>query len=183
MKKNHLLLAVLAILFFVGCYKTDAPSDSDETTNTSSLSEVINAYRVEKGLSEIPISTSLTTVAEAHVKDLADNQPNGGVCNMHSWSDNGSWAACCYTDDHAQAECMWNKPRELTSYQGNGYEIAAWSSNDITAEQALRIWQGSEGHHNVILNKDIWENTDWNAIGAAIYEGYAVVWFGKELDE
>ncbi len=175
MIKTQLLLTILAVFFFSNCEK-------EKTNDAGSLSEVINAYRVEKGLSEISISTSLTTVAEAHVKDLVENQPNGGNCNLHSWSDNGDWSACCYTSDHAQAQCMWNKPSELTSYKGNGYEISAWSGDSITANQALTMWQGSEGHHNVILNKDIWANSEWNAIGSAIYKGYAVVWFGKEID-
>ena len=63
-------------------------------------------------------------VAEAHVQDLSYNQPVGGQCNMHSWSDRGSWSGCCYTDDHAASQCMWDKPRELTRYPGNGFEIA-----------------------------------------------------------
>lgn len=146
------------------------------------LAEVINQYRIEKGLNKILISPSLTIVAEAHVKDLANNQPDKGNCNMHSWSDKGTWSACCYTDDHSEASCMWNKPSELTSYQGNGYEIAAWYSGDISANRALSQWQGSQGHHNVILNKDNWNDNEWKAIGAAIYKGYAVVWFGEEED-
>ncbi len=177
MNKTHLLVVVLIALLFSACNK-----EKEEPSFDGSLSEVINAYRVEKGLTEINISTALTAVAQAHVKDLADNQPDGGECNLHSWSGKGSWTACCYTSDHAQAQCMWDKPREITDYQGNGYEIAAWSSNEITANEALALWQKSEGHHNVILNKDIWANNDWNAIGAAIYKGYAVVWFGKEAD-
>jgi hypothetical protein len=146
------------------------------------LAEVINAYRVEKGLPEIPVSPSLTTVAEAHVRDLSENHPNTANCNLHSWSDKGNWTACCYTDDHANAGCSWSKPRELTKYKGNGYEIAAWSSNGITASQALSMWKNSEGHHNVILNKGVWADAAWNAMGAAIYNGYAVVWFGQEYD-
>ena len=77
---------------------------------------------------------------------------------------------------------MWNKPRELTTYPGNGYEIAAWSSIDITAQEAISLWKESAGHNNVILNMDTWSNVEWKAMGAAIYKGYAVVWFGKETD-
>lgn len=45
-------------------------------------------YRIEKGLAEIPLSKSLTFVAQTHVKDMELN-PASGYCNMHSWSDKG----------------------------------------------------------------------------------------------
>lgn len=85
---------------------------------------LINAHRARHGLAAIPASPSLCTVAATHVSDLAQNQPSGGECNLHSWSNAGPWGACCYTSNHAQARCMWNKPRELTLYPGRGYENA-----------------------------------------------------------
>ena len=47
---------------------------------------------------------------------LADleRHPPSGQCNTHSWSANARWSACCYTRDHAQARCMWDKPREIS---------------------------------------------------------------------
>lgn len=179
MKRNLLFFSMLIFvpfLLFTQCKKEKTTDYEDD------LSEVINQYRADNGLKEIPISPSLTHVAELHVKDLAENQPAQGECNLHSWSDNGDWNACCYTPDHAQASCMWDKPRELTNYTGNGYEISAWYSGEMNTEQALSQWQNSEGHNNVILSRDIWSDAEWNAIGAAIYDGYAVVWFGKEVD-
>jgi hypothetical protein len=168
-------IALSGLLFITGC-------DEEKLIAKDDLASLINQYREEQGLAQIPRSVSLTKVAELHVKDLADNQPVKGNCNLHSWSDKGTWTACCYTDDHALATCMWNKPGELTTYPGNGYEIAAWSSFDITAQEALSLWKESAGHNNVILNRDIWSNVEWKAMGAAIYKGYAVVWFGKETD-
>lgn len=178
MSKLYLLL-FLTISLFANC---DKGSDNNEVAPielTGDLASAINQYRVSQGLSAIPVSPSLTLVAEEHVKDLVNNQPAQGNCNLHSWSGNGNWTACCYTDDHAQAQCMWDKPREMTNYTGNGYEIAAWSSGDISENQALEIWKNSQGHLNVIMNKDVWSNIEWKAIGAAIYKGYAVVWFGE----
>jgi hypothetical protein len=174
-KLIFILLFFAAIFYLSGCHEEKPVSDG-------TLFGEINAYRVENGLEEIPMSKSLTKVAETHVKDLVENQPVKGNCNMHSWSDKGSWTSCCYTPDHASADCMWNKPRELTSYKGNGYEIAAWYSIDITPEMALKLWKESSGHNNVILNKDVWKDLEWKAMGAAIYQGYAVVWFGEETD-
>ena len=172
-------VAIALLIVIIGCVNA---CKKDVTTNyMGNLSQVINQYRVDNGLTEIPISPSLTTVAETHVKDLVENQPDKGNCNLHSWSDKGAWSVCCYTSDHANAECLWSKPRELTSYTGNGYEISAWYSGEMSENQALTQWQNSESHNNTILNKDIWTN-EWNAMGAAIYENYAVVWFGNEVD-
>lgn len=174
-----ILASILLFYFFTNCNDNSNKEGIDPIELSGDLASIINQYRVSQGLTAIPISPSLTFVAEEHVKDLANNQPAQGNCNMHSWSDKGNWSACCYTDDHAQAQCMWDKPREMTDYTGNGYEISAWSSGDITENQALEIWKASSGHHNVIINEGVWSNIEWNAIGAAIYKGYAVVWFGE----
>lgn len=143
------------------------------------LIRLVNEYRAANALPAIPASPSLCRVASAHTQDLAANPPSGS-CNLHSWSSEGSWGACCYTADHAAAQCMWDKPRELTDYPGNGFENAFMGSNDPGV--ALRGWMGSSGHNDVILNRGIWASHPWNAIGADIHEGYAVLWFGEEND-
>lgn len=145
------------------------------------LYDLVMKYRAEKGLPAIPVSKSLTIVAQTHVKDLQDNGPSEGRCNMHSWSAKGRWKSCCYTDDHAQAACMWSKPAELTSYKANGYEIAYMSSAEVTAEGALAGWKISPGHNQVVINAGMW-NTPWKAIGIGVYKNYAVIWFGHEPD-
>jgi hypothetical protein len=148
------------------------------------LVATINGYRVSRGLPSIPVSVSLTRVAEAHVRDLEINSPHGGVCNAHSWSSSGNWTACCYTADHAQAECVWRKPREITGgvYTGNGYEIAISGATDLSAVGALAVWQGSQPHHDVILNRATWADNVWRAVGAANSGRFAVVWFGELSD-
>jgi hypothetical protein len=153
------------------------------TTEEMKLYNLIMTYRAEYGLPEIPLSKSLSYVAHQHAWDLEVNQPVNGNCNMHSWSAKGPWTACCYTPDHKQAKGMWEKPKELTTYQGYGFEISCGGGADLDAEVALESWQGSVHHNDVILNKDIWKPYTWNAIGVAIYGKYAVVWFGKETDE
>jgi hypothetical protein len=77
---------------------------------------------------------------------------------------------------------MWDKPRELTWYTGDGYEIAYWSSAGASAEEALKGWKKSNGHNTVIINGGVWRDAQWKAIGIAIQGEYAVVWFGKEED-
>lgn len=141
---------------------------------------LVNAYRRDNGLPDIPASPSLCTVAATHTRDLADNSPHGGECNLHSWSDAGDWSACCYTSDHARASCMWDKPRELTDYPGNGYENSYAGSSDPAS--ALAAWQRSGGHNAVILNEGSWAGMTWRALGADVHEGYAVLWFGAQDD-
>jgi len=120
----------------------------------------------------------------AHVWDLEINEPHSEPnCNLHSWSDQGSWTEVCYTDDHLYADLMWSKPSEITGdvYGANGYENSA--SGVSSAAHALSLWQGSPGHKDVILNQGIWASRDpWPAMGAGMLAGYAVVWFGDAAD-
>lgn len=150
------------------------------TTEEQTLYQLLNQYRAQYGLAAIPASPSLTLVAQTHAKDLDANPPSGS-CNLHSWSNNGSWTGCCYTSDHAQAQCMWNKPSELTSYPGYGFEISAYSSA-MNAQNALNMWKSSSGHNAVMINQGTWANTTWKAVGVGIYRNYAVIWFGRETD-
>jgi uncharacterized protein YkwD len=151
------------------------------STSALQLINLVNAYRAGSGLPAIPASPSLCTVASAHVRDLAEHAPHARPgCNLHSWSDKGGWAPCCYTPDHSQAACMWNKPRELTRYSGNGFENAA--SGVTTPDEALRTWRSSPSHDAVILSRDTWRSHPWRAIGADVYGGFAVLWFGEEAD-
>jgi uncharacterized protein YkwD len=158
------------------------------SANEIKLYKLVMEYRKTVGLPAISLSTSLCFVAQTHCKDLANNKPNSGRCNLHSWSSNAHCSSCCYTPDHAKANCMWAKPRELTNYTGNGFEIAynIWHSDDanytVQPEEALKGWQQSTGHNEVIINKGIWKNMQWNAIGIGTYKGFAVIWFGTEKD-
>lgn len=191
MKKNRFIKSKLIIcfcLFVTMLVVTNQAFTQSLSEEEKKLYDKIMEYRKEKNLPPIPLSKSLTIVAQEHVKDLVNNKPDLGDCNTHSWSSKGNWTACCYTSDHKEAACMWNKPSELTPYNGKGYEIAC-GSNDccsdfvMTSEYALMKWQGSPGHNAVIINSGRWKKIKWQAIGIGIYKGFAVVWFGKELDE
>lgn len=142
-------------------------------------------YRKSKGLGDIPLSAKLTLVAHTHVRDLAENYQfdPAGECNPHSWSTKGKWSACCYTNDHKQAKCMWDKPREIAGYGGAGYEIAYWSSQGATAEEGLEGWKQSAAHNPVMINQGIWAKAKWKAIGIGFYKEFGVVWFGELEDE
>jgi hypothetical protein len=157
------------------------------TQAETGLYKLINEYRAQKGLPAIKLSVALCIVARTHAKDQAENFKDGKRCNMHSWSDKGSWSSCCYTPDHKKAKCMWDKPRELTSYTGDGFEISYFSTFPYPtaqdyAKDILEGWKKSTSHNNIIINKSIWKDMKWKAIGIGIYGDYADVWFGTEED-
>lgn len=158
------------------------------------LPTVINDYRKQNGLSDIPLSDDLTAVALKHVMDLNAYHPEN-TCGAqgdphqwtHSWSNNGNWQGtygvgafkgCCYPPDHSNKPCMWDKPKEIANYPSNGYEIAHWSSGAVTAQSALNDWKTSPGHNDVILNKGQWASFQWQALGAIASGNYACAWFG-----
>ncbi len=158
------------------------------TAQEAELARLVNDYRNATGLPDVTVSKSLTHVAQAHVLDLHYHEPDSGTddrglaCNMHSWSDQGEWSPVCYTSDHANAAGMWSKPREITGdvYTGSGYEISYGFSGQASPSGALDAWQNSPGHNGVIIEQDEWG--PWQAMGVAVYEHHAVVWFGEEVD-
>nr|WP_308507787.1 CAP domain-containing protein [uncultured Stomatobaculum sp.] len=177
---------------------TAAQTESEETRVTAALRAQgltekeaklyydINAYRESLGLQKLSFSKSLTTVARTHVADANAYNPKDQVDargvqgNLHSWSSHGNWTPVVYTDDHMYASAMWSKPRELTSYQGNGYENSAWSSGLLTPEKALNLWQHSAGHNAVMTTQGAWSGL--KTMGVGIDGNYAFVWFGKDAD-
>lgn len=163
-------------------------ADTLHLNNTEvELAKQINEYRESRNLPAISLSASLSLVARVHVYDLARNYKHGKSCNLHSWSSEEYWSSCCYTSDHRRAACMWDKPRELTEYTGDGYEIAFYSNypyNSPYAEafEVLKGWKESKGHHELIVNKGKWDTADWKALGVGAYGGFVVVWFGEKTD-
>ncbi|MDP2424505.1 MAG: hypothetical protein U1C46_09925 [Bacteroidales bacterium] len=154
----------------------------------AALFDELNRYRLENGLPIIALSYSLTQVAQLHCRDLARHEPHKKKnCNLHSWTQNGPWSACCYSSDHKRAACMWNKPRELTLYPAEGYEIAFYSSFPYNnphdyAMDAISNWSQSHGHNNVMINRLNWENLQWMAMGVGFYQGYSTIWLGTVPD-
>jgi len=178
-----------AALCVLGCSVLHAGSIPDDGIGTITeaeerLYELLMQYRKEKGLEPIPLSKSLTIVAQYHARDLEINAPHmNSAGNLHSWSKGDKWSGVVYTADHKQAKGMWNKPRELTSYQGDGYEISSgWSGANMTADLAIGQWRTSRPHNDVMINQGTWADVKWRAVGVGIYRGYAHIWFGKEDD-
>ncbi len=187
MKKN-LVLSLCTVLLLVGSAgnsfaqdKTAAVAGTCVSAEERKLYDLINAYRQEKGLPALPLSASLTYVAQTHAKDITNN-PIVAPCNSHSWSDKGSWTAMCYTSDGKEAAKMWSKPKELTNYTAHGFEISFFTGGTAQAQVALDNWKKSAGHNNVIINEGTWKKYTWNAMGVGIYRKNAYVWFGTMAD-
>ncbi|MEQ8362621.1 MAG: CAP domain-containing protein [Cyclobacteriaceae bacterium] len=149
------------------------------------LFDLIMDYRKSKKLKPIPYSAKLTKVAQTHVKDLMENYAytSRNECNPHSWSNKGNWSSCCYTSDHAQASCMWDKPKEISGYEGNGFEIAYYSSGGANAVEGIEGWKKSPGHNPLLINSGTWSKLEWKGIGIGIYGQYGVVWFSDGEEE
>ncbi|HCR53994.1 MAG TPA: hypothetical protein DIW27_06220, partial [Cytophagales bacterium] len=175
------LSIILGLIFLTSFSSTPALSVEEIclSPEEKKLYELIMEYRKSKKLKSIPYSAKLTKVAQTHVRDLMENYDydNKGECNPHSWSNKGNWSACCYTSDHAQASCMWDKPKEISDYEGNGFEIAYYSSGGANAVEGLEGWKKSPGHNPLLINSGTWSNLEWKGIGIGIYGQYGVVWF------
>lgn len=162
---------------------------ADEPMNATeaAVAKALNAYREKRGLKAVPLSRSLCFVARTHAIDQTGHHQYKSKCNLHSWSEAGNWSSCCYTPDHKQASCMWDKPRELTQYQGDGFEISFYStykynSPEDFAADAIRNWISSHSHHEIMVNLNHWRTVEWKAMGVGVYGNYINVWFGKLPD-
>lgn len=155
------------------------------------LFRLVNEYRQSNGLPPIANSRSLNKVARVHAIDLYKNAPAEGedsrglACSLHSWSDKGAWKPVCYTKDHAFAEAMWDKPREITNfiYTGDGYENAySTSEKEVNPVRVLEAWKASPSHNAILLESGTWKGSNLLAFGVGIHKNYAVMWVGSMAD-
>ncbi|HEY9853226.1 MAG TPA: CAP domain-containing protein [Leptolyngbyaceae cyanobacterium] len=145
------------------------------------LYNLINQYRAQNGLPPIAASKALTTVANRHVQDVAENLQIkiNDSRNPHSWSD------APYDPNNPNTySTVWEAPKRLnTGYPGFGYENFYITTAPFTsAEQVFEAWQKSPPHKALMLNQDIWQERTWNALGIGIYKGYAALWVGEQID-
>ncbi len=184
--KNTLKI-VLLVLMMAGTLapltaQHQIPDDFCITADELQLYNLLNQYRKDNKMSEIPLSKSLCYVAKLHVSDLQYNRPDTGNCNLHSWSAQGDWVECCYGTDVFNSTCMTSKPKEMTTYPGKGYEIAFWESVDARPSIVFELWNSSQASRDLILNRGIWKDMTWRAFGVGMLDGYAVVWYGAESE-
>ncbi len=192
------LVLSLTVSLPVSATQTTMKNVLDETGEFSCLSakeaklfHLVNEYRESHGLPPIANARSLNKVARVHVIDLVENLPAEGtdsrglLCSLHSWSNGGVWKPVCYTRDHAYAEAMWDKPREITKfgYTGDGYENAySTKDNEVNPEKVLEAWKASPSHNAVLLETGVWKGSNLLALGVGIYKNHAVIWVGSLVD-
>jgi hypothetical protein len=180
MKKFLIILFILPSLLAFA--QKGVPDDFCLTEDEYRLYELINAHRLVQGEREIPLSASLSFVARTHVIDLFTNHPDTGICNLNSWSDKGDWTACCHNKYIPKEECIRNKPKELTSYTGEGYELTYAEILSTSADTVFRFWKKIDEANEFLLNRGRWEEKTWRAMGVGMYKSYAVVWMGQRTD-
>lgn len=150
--------------------------------NELKLFNLINQFRLENDKGPIPLSRSLTYVAQLHLDDLIREHPDTSICNMHSWSVGNQWVGCCYNEFLPKPECMWLKPQELTDYDGKGYELAYWDTYLAEPDSIIYLWQDIPASFEMIVNQGAYAHSEWKAMGLAVSEQYALVWFGEYTD-
>ena len=161
--------------------KSESCSGDELSAEEKKLIAIINHHRENKGLHAIEVSPNINKLANRHVQDLSKNMDlylKDGKSWKHGWSD------CPYDGkDDKTYKCMWEAPKRLgIAYPGYVFENLSTASNGSTAEGAFSSWLGSKPHYRVIVNKGVWEEHRWNAIGVGIYGKYAVMIVGREVD-
>lgn len=185
MKISRTLFLSSVLILFV-CASSLAqegiPEDFCITDQEFRLYELINAHRIINGLDAVPLSASLSFVARTHVIDLYTNHPDTSICNLNSWSDKGDWTACCHNKYVPMEECIRNKPKELTAYTGEGYELTYAEIMDTHPDTVFRFWKKIDEAAQFLLNEAQWADKTWRAMGVGIYKNYAVLWMGQKRD-
>lgn len=143
------------------------------------LYSLINNHRRSLSLPALPLSATLTTVAQSHAFDSHTNSPSNGVCNLHSWSNRcADWTGVCYTGGPGSAQAMWRKPREFNSgFAQDGYEISAWFSAGQNAALAMGQWLRSPSHEAILSQRGQWG--PFASVGVGIHGNFAHAWFSN----
>lgn len=142
----------------------------------------INQFRIENGKTNIENSISLSYVAKLHVDDLLENHPDTSICNLSSWSDKGEWTACCYNSYVPNPDCMWDKPKEITSFKYRGYELALYFEDDFDVDTVMQLIQSSKEARDMILTNGNYGQKKWICGGIGINEHYVSIWFAQRPD-
>lgn len=135
------------------------------------LVNLINQYRKENKISEIPISKSLSALANRHLLDLQINVKY----LTHGWSN------CPYDIRNKETwNCVMEAPKRLNiDFNGIGFENLYRNLNaNATPILALEGWKKSPLHNSLILNLENWNSQSWEAIGVSIRGQFAAIWVG-----
>ena len=139
------------------------------------LFRLINEYRKQNNLPEVPESKTMYLVANRHLMDINLNLKQ----LTHSWSD------CAFDYNNSQTwKCIFEAPKKFDpAFSGIGYENVYYNSKGkITPAEALEGWKKSPLHNAALLNQDSFKDTPWIAGGVAIEGQYAAVWFVSDSE-
>lgn len=146
------------------------------------LFDRINEIRKDYDKNTIQLSSSLSYVAQLHVNDLETNRPDTSICSYSSWSDHGSWSPCCYNKYVHDPDCMWDKPKELTTYKYRGYEMVTFFEDNFNNDSIVNLWSDSKEVLDMILTQGAYEKKKWICGGLSIGKNYVSLWFGQRRD-
>ncbi|HOI31780.1 MAG: SPOR domain-containing protein [Bacteroidales bacterium] len=180
---KSILLIILLFLFAPGLFAQEFRADQVCLSQAElKLAEHINAFRKENRKPVLPLSAALSFVAQTHVKDLQENHPDTSICLTASWSDKGNWTACCYNKYLVNQECMWGKPKELTSYPFRGYELSYFQEEVISVDSIFSLWLKNEETRDMLLTTGLQSTKRWETMGIGMSDNYVSVWFGQRAD-
>jgi hypothetical protein len=183
------------------CLPVDARVGTCLTVEEADLARLVNEYRqsLSPPLPPLPISRTLTKVAQRHARDTVPNSPDAlhWRCNQHSWSATcpDTWRPLCFTASPKSTQSMWSKPREFNpAFQHDGYGIStkifrlpSRSSKvvHLTPAGAMSSWKSSPPHDEVLTRSAAWHSAahpDFQPFGVGMYEGRAHAWFSYGSD-
>lgn len=136
-----MLAAACALAAPAGAART-APASGRSALEQAVLSEV-NALRASKGLVPLRYSKPLAVAARAHSASMAQRG--------------------FFSHSSPDGSAFWKRVQRHYGSGGYGYwsvgENLLWSSPDVDAKHALRMWLNSPPHRKTLLSKE------WREIG------------------
>jgi hypothetical protein len=161
----------------------DIPDDFCISVQEKALFDRVNNLREDYGKNRVEYSASLSFVAKKHVLDLLENSPDTSVCNLSSWSDKGNWTPCCFNHYVPDQDCMWEKPKELTSYPYRGYELVSYFEDTLSVDSVINLWSDAREVLDMILTDGNYSKKKWICMGVGMNAHYVSVWFGQRSDK
>ena len=176
------LIFLVINLSTVALAQKGVPVDFCISGEEEQLFDLLNLIRSDYGKPELQLSASLSYVAKLHVDDLQNNHPDTSVCTLSSWSDKGEWKPCCYNKYVFDPDCMWDKPKELTSFRYRGYELASFFEENFTPDSVYRLWSDTKEALDMILTEGSYKSKKWICAGIGISQNYVCLWFAQRQD-
>ncbi len=187
MKNNKPYIFLIFVLLLqinaLGQQKSSIPDDFCISSEEEQLMGRINLFRAENGEKTISNSISLNYVASLHANDLQENHPDTSICNLSSWSDNGRWTSCCYHKYLPEPHCIWDKPKELTSFTYRGYELALYFEDSFNVDTVIQFIISSKPARDMLLAKGRYKQKKWISMGASMSRNYISIWFAQKADK